>query len=266
MNCKSVAADEVAKFARLQRSWWDPAGPLKTLHDLNPVRVKFISDTVAGYTRRSSEAAAANPLAALRVLDVGCGGGVLSEALARRGANVLGIDVCAESVAVAQRRCEQQPNRLAAGGSLALQFACRSVLDVDPEKESFDVVVASEVLEHVEEPAAFVARLCELVAVDGCLVITTLNKTLLSGALYIGVAEGLGLVPQGTHDWAKFVPPADLSRVALQHHVQCVNVAGVRPVLDLAATVWSGAPSTTFKLSSSCTSGHYFWSGVKLPR
>ncbi len=197
-----TAADprELAKFEATAADWWDPGGPLAPLHRLNPVRIAFIRDAaVAGRS-----VPVGKPLRGLAVLDVGCGGGLLCEPLARLGARVTGIDLVPRALDVARRHAE--------GRGLAIDYRCESVDDAAARGEHFDVVVASEVVEHVPDQAGFTFRLAELTAAAGVMCLSTLNRTPRAYVEAIVVAEGLlGWLPRGTHDWRRFVRPSELA-------------------------------------------------------
>jgi 2-polyprenyl-6-hydroxyphenyl methylase/3-demethylubiquinone-9 3-methyltransferase len=192
---------EVARFERLARDWWDPRGPMKPLHKFNPVRLGYIRD--AACRRWGRDGRAARPLEGLSILDVGCGGGVLSEPLARLGARVVGLDPAPTNVAVARLHAEE--------AGVAVEYRTQPVEAVAAAGERLDVVLAMEVVEHVADVRAFVAACCAAVAPGGILVMATLNRTLRAYALAIVGAEYvLGWLPRGTHDWSRFVRPDEL--------------------------------------------------------
>ncbi|MDM7321827.1 MAG: bifunctional 2-polyprenyl-6-hydroxyphenol methylase/3-demethylubiquinol 3-O-methyltransferase UbiG [Gammaproteobacteria bacterium] len=190
MNNQDAA--EIAQFDALAGQWWDPNGPLWTLHAINPLRMDFIRTHT--------------PLTGLRVLDVGCGGGLLTEALAREGAKVTGIDLAAASLATARMHAQSQ--------GLAIQYRLMPVEELAAaEPEGFDVVTCMEMLEHVPDPAAIVQACAALVKPGGWLILSTLNRTPKAFALAIVGAEYLlGMIPRGTHSFRKFIRPAELAR------------------------------------------------------
>ncbi|WP_188607981.1 bifunctional 2-polyprenyl-6-hydroxyphenol methylase/3-demethylubiquinol 3-O-methyltransferase UbiG [Chelatococcus reniformis] len=191
---------EVARFDRLARDWWDPQGPMKPLHRMNPMRLAFVRDEACARFGRDPRAEA--PLDGLTVLDVGCGAGMLAEPLARLGATVKGIDPAPANIAVARGH--------AAAGGLAIAYTDEAVEDVG---ERFDIVTAMEVVEHVPSVPRFVQGCCDAVKPGGLLVMATLNRTMKSFALAIVGAEYvLRWLPRGTHDWNRFVTPAELTR------------------------------------------------------
>lgn len=196
----SVDAGEVEKFARLAQDWWNPKGPMAPLHKMNPARLAFIRDRLA------VDAAAIKPLAGLRLLDLGCGGGLLSEPLARMGATVVGADATGEVLEAARRH--------AAGQGLAIDYRETTAEALLDRGESFDAVLALEVVEHVAEPAAFLASAAGLVKPGGQLLLSTINRTAKSYLMTIVGAEWvLRLLPRGTHDWRRFLTPDELKRL-----------------------------------------------------
>lgn len=195
---------EIAKFNALAQEWRDPQGRFKTVLDFNAVRLGFLRRHLARLMGREPDSP--TPLAGLRMLDAGCGAGLATEALAKWGADVLGIDAAARNVEIAQRAC-------ATSGAPA-RFRQASPETLVEEGARFDVVLALEVVEHVGDLPAFLDALAALVRPGGLLVIATLNKTPLSFVAAIVAAESvLGWLPRGTHDWRKFVRPATLDSV-----------------------------------------------------
>ncbi|NIJ59357.1 2-polyprenyl-6-hydroxyphenyl methylase/3-demethylubiquinone-9 3-methyltransferase [Pseudochelatococcus lubricantis] len=221
----TVDPDEVARFERLAGTWWDPRGPMRPLHRFNPVRVGYIRDLAANRFGRDIRADA--PLAGLSVLDIGCGGGVLSEPLARLGASVTGLDPAEKNLAVARAH--------AAGEGLAIDYRAQTVESVAASGEQFDVVLAMEVVEHVADVEAFVAATCAVVRPGGLLVMATLNRTAKSFALAIVGAEYvLRWLPRGTHDWRRFITPDELAAAISRHGLAVTDRTGVvyRPLGD----------------------------------
>ncbi len=198
----TVDPAEVARFERIARTWWDPDGAMKTLHRFNPVRVGFVRDRAA--VRWDRDIRGGRPLAGLSVLDVGCGGGLLCEPLARLGATVTGIDPAPTNIEVARLH--------AARSGLEIAYEQTQVEDLVAAGRRFDIVLAMEVVEHVADVDLFVSACCKAVKPGGQLYMATLNRTLRAFALAIVGAEYvLGWLPKGTHQWEKFVTPRELS-------------------------------------------------------
>jgi 2-polyprenyl-6-hydroxyphenyl methylase/3-demethylubiquinone-9 3-methyltransferase len=196
----TIRAHEAAHFGRLAADWWDPRGSSAMLHRLNPVRLRFVRDAIDRHWAR--EPAARRPLDGLRALDVGCGAGLLTEPLARMGAAATGLDAASENVAVAAAHAEAQ--------GLAIEYRVGSVEDLARD-DRFDLVCSMEVIEHVADPAAFVAGLAAALAPGGLLVMSTPNRTALSRLALVTLGEGAGLIPRGTHDWSRFLTPDELA-------------------------------------------------------
>ncbi|WP_348766137.1 bifunctional 2-polyprenyl-6-hydroxyphenol methylase/3-demethylubiquinol 3-O-methyltransferase UbiG [uncultured Salinisphaera sp.] len=198
---------ELAKFGRMAEHWWDPAGEMRPLHDINPLRTDFID-------RRA-------PLAGKRVLDVGCGAGILSEALARRGAQVTGLDLAPELIEAAKAHAEDS--------GLDIDYRCVSSGDLMRELPgAFDIVVCYEMLEHVDTPAYVVDDCAMLTAPGGNLFFSTINRSAKAWLLAIGGAEYvLGLLPRGTHEYNKLIRPSELGAWCRRAHLEVAEIAGM---------------------------------------
>ncbi len=217
----SVSPAEIARFDALAARWWNPDGPMRPLHRMNKLRVGWIDRQLA---RRPGQA----PATRLRVLDLGCGAGLASEALAANGHHVLGVDASAEAIAAAETHQAAGAARGTAFGSLS--YRCGSAETLVQEGRHFDAVIALEIIEHVPDPAGFLVLLERLLAPGGVIVISTLNRTWRSLATAkIGAEYVLRLLPVGTHDWRRFVTPAELGRYATDAGLRISDIAGMVP-------------------------------------
>jgi 2-polyprenyl-6-hydroxyphenyl methylase/3-demethylubiquinone-9 3-methyltransferase len=200
----TLDAEEVDRFGRLASEWWDQGGKFRALHRIGPARLAFLRDEMVRHF--SLPPGGLRPLKGLRVLDVGCGGGLISEPLARMGAQVTGLDPSPETIEVARRH--------AAGQDLDIDYRAGRVEELTPaESEAFDAVVCLEVVEHVPDPAAFIAACAGLLRPGGLMLLSTLNRTLKAYLLAIVGAEYiLRWLPVGTHQWDRFVTPEELAR------------------------------------------------------
>ncbi|HMI20041.1 MAG TPA: bifunctional 2-polyprenyl-6-hydroxyphenol methylase/3-demethylubiquinol 3-O-methyltransferase UbiG [Sphingomonas sp.] len=223
----TIDPSEAAFFGKLAADWWDPKGSSAMLHRLNPARLGYLRaqiDAIWGLDPRERR-----PLAGRKALDVGCGAGLLTEPLARLGAQATGLDAAPENIAAARVHAD--------GQGLAIDYRAGSVEDLTAER--FDLVVSMEVIEHVADPAAFIGGLAAALAEDGILILSTPNRTPLSKLALITVGEGLGMVPKGTHDHTKFLTPGELSALVEQNGLEVVDTTGL-----------SFDPRTGFVLSS----------------
>jgi 2-polyprenyl-6-hydroxyphenyl methylase/3-demethylubiquinone-9 3-methyltransferase len=202
--------EEVDRFTRFASEWWDAGGKFRTLHLIGPARLTFLRDALVRHF--GGRGGRARPLEGLTVLDIGCGGGLVCEPLARLGAGVTGIDPSADNIEAARRH--------AAGQGLAIGYRAARVEDLAAEARRFDAVCCLEVVEHVPDPRAFLAACAALVQPGGLMLLSTINRTLKAYFLAIVGAEYvLRWLPVGTHQWERFLTPAELTR-----HLQAVGL------------------------------------------
>ncbi len=210
----SILPEEAARFGKLAADWWDPDGASAMLHKLNPVRLQYVRDQIDQHWQFDERSR--TPLEGKAALDVGCGAGLLAEALARLGATVTGIDAAPEVIAVARGH--------ATAMGLAIDYRAADVLDLDGQ---FDLITCMEVVEHVAEPEAFLDAIAKRLAPGGLLILSTPNATGWSKLLMITLGEGLGLIPKGTHDFDKFIAPDAMKQLLANAGLGCVDVEGI---------------------------------------
>jgi 2-polyprenyl-6-hydroxyphenyl methylase/3-demethylubiquinone-9 3-methyltransferase len=194
----TIRPEEAAHFGKLAADWWDPKGSSAMLHRLNPVRLRYIREQLDHHWELDEHDR--RPLAGKRAADVGCGAGLLCEPLARLGAQVVGIDAAPENIVAARVHADGQ------GLTIDYRTGSIDVLGSDP----FDLITSLEVIEHVEDPAAFVRGLAAALKPGGLLILSTPNRTPVSRLAMITLGEGLGAIPRGTHDWDRFLTPDEL--------------------------------------------------------
>jgi 2-polyprenyl-6-hydroxyphenyl methylase/3-demethylubiquinone-9 3-methyltransferase len=214
VETSSAVPEEIAQFASHAGDWWDPNGSEAMLHKLNPVRLAYIRDQVDQHWALDEHSL--KPLAGKSALDVGCGAGLLAEPLARLGATVAAIDAAPGLIAAARLHAQ--------GQNLDINYRVATVEETGGE---FDLVTSMEVIEHVADPAAFVRALAARLAPGGLMVLSTPNKTALSRLLMVGVAEAVGVVPKGTHDFDKFIAPDTLKAMLGDAGLKCIDVEGI---------------------------------------
>lgn len=210
----SIDPAELAKFEAMAATWWDERGPMKPLHLLNPLRINYLVSVLAA-GKKGSET-----LAGISLLDVGCGGGLLSEPLACLGATVTGIDAVNKNIRVAEAHARMR--------GIAINYQVATAEGLAAEGKQFDAVLAMEIIEHVADPALFMASLAALVKPGGKVIVSTLNRTLKSYAVAIVGAEYLlRWLPCGTHEWKKFLTPLELIGVMKQAGLAVSHVQGM---------------------------------------
>jgi len=224
-HAPSIDQAEIERFSRLAADWWDPRGPMAPLHKFNPVRLAYIRDQAAARFDRNPKKL--DCLKGMRLLDIGCGGGILSEPLARLGAEVVGVDPSEENINAARAHAEDT--------RITVDYRATTAEELAAANERFDVVLAMEVVEHVADLNAFVATCATMVKPAGLMIAATINRTLKSFALAIVGAEYvLRWLPRGTHQWAKFVTPVELESAIESNDLQVIGERGViyNPFVD----------------------------------
>lgn len=236
-HAKTLNQDEIDQFNALAAEWWDMEGPMAPLHRMNPVRLDYITAQIRAHHSK---------IKGLRILDVGCGGGIVSEPLARLGAQVTGIDGAENLIAIAKQHAVEQ--------ELEIEYLYCLTRDLIAQKETFDVVLGLEIIEHVPEQRAFMAELSALTKKNGMAITSTLNRTPSSWALGIIAAEHiLRWLPVGTHDWKKFVKPSEMAAWATD--------AGLTPH-DMTGVIYNPLQKT-FALHARRLDVNYIFSAVK---
>lgn len=223
----SVDPAEVAKFSAIAAEWWDPTGKFAPLHKFNPVRLSFLKGEAAAHFGR--DARSLRPFEGLTLLDIGCGGGLLSEPMARLGFAVTGADASERNIGTAKAHAAQS--------GLDIDYRAVTAEELAAEGRSYDVVLNMEVVEHVADVQAYLAACARLVRPGGITVVATMNKTLKSLTLAkIGAEYVLGWLPRGTHDWNRFIPPAELRAMLENSGLTSLKTQGVS--FNLLAWDW----------------------------
>ena len=228
----SVNKKEIEKFSKMAAEWWDPEGKFKPLHKFNPIRIKYIKDNIIySFKLKSKE----QPLQKINILDIGCGGGLLSEPMARLGANVTGIDASDKNIKIAKLHAKKN--------KLNINYFCSS-----PEKlkikKKFDVILNMEIIEHVEDINFFIKSCSKLLKKNGLMFVATLNKTLKSYVFaIIGAEYVLRWLPIGTHDWEKFVKPEDLKNILSKNNLKIEKIDGMN--FDIFKDEWNISKDTS---------------------
>ena len=222
----SVNKIEIEKFSKMASEWWDPNGKFKPLHKFNPIRIKYIKENIISSFKLKNNK---KPLEKINILDIGCGGGLLSEPMTRLGANVTGIDASVKNIQIAKLHAKKN--------KLNINYLCSS-----PEKmkikKKFDVILNMEIIEHVEDINFFIKSCSKLLKKDGLMFVATLNKTLKSYVFaIIGAEYVLRWLPIGTHDWEKFVKPEDLKEILSKNNLKLEKLDGMN--FNIIKDEWS---------------------------
>ena len=213
----SVNKKEIEKFSKIAAEWWDPNGKFKPLHNFNPIRIKYIKDNIVkDLNIKSSD----KPFKNIKILDIGCGGGLLSEPMCRLGANVVGIDASSKNIEIAKFHAKK--NKLKIDYKVASPEKLKT-------KMKFDIILNMEIVEHVENIDFFIKESSKLLKKNGVMFVATLNKTLKSYAFaIIGAEYILKWLPIGTHDWEKFIKPSDLIKISKKNNLSLKKLDGMK--------------------------------------
>ena len=222
----TINKKEIEKFSKIAAEWWNPNGKFKPLHKFNPIRIKYIKDNIIKKFNLNSPN---KPLKTINLLDIGCGGGLLSEPMSRLGANVVGIDASKKNIEVAKFHAKKN--------KLKINYICASPEILKIQKK-FDVILSMEIIEHVEDVNFFIKKSSELLKKNGLMFIATLNKTLKSYIFAIVGAEYiLKWLPIGTHDWNKFIKPDELIKITKINNLKLEKLDGMN--FDLLTSEWN---------------------------
>ena len=228
----SINKKEIEKFSKIAEEWWNPNGKFKPLHNFNPVRIKYIKDNIIqNFNIKLTE----KPLKNIKILDIGCGGGLLSEPMCRLGANVVGIDASKKNINVAKFHAKKN--------KLKIDYKVTSPENLKTNKK-FDVILNMEIVEHVENIDFFIKESSKLLKKNGVMFIATLNKTLKSYMFaIIGAEYVLKWLPIGTHDWEKFVKPNDLINIAKKNDLKLKKLDGMK--FNILENKWKVSTDTS---------------------
>jgi 2-polyprenyl-6-hydroxyphenyl methylase/3-demethylubiquinone-9 3-methyltransferase len=213
----TIDQNEVKKFSDISNEWWDTNGKFKPLHKFNPIRISYLREKIIKYFNLNNNSK--TPFSGLKILDIGCGGGLLSEPLTRLGADVTGIDAAEENIKIAKLHSEKS--------SLNINYRHIDVEELATSSEKFDVVLAMEVIEHVADISNFIAAASACSKKDGLIFIATINRTAKSFlSAIIGAEYILRWLPIGTHNWKKFLKPSEVSKIASSHYLELLELGG----------------------------------------
>ena len=222
----SVNKKEIDKFSKMANEWWDPDGKFKPLHKFNPTRIKYIKENIINNFKLKNKF---RPLSGINILDIGCGGGLLSEPMSRMGANVTGIDASDKNIKIAKLHSKKN--------KLKINYLCSSPEKLKIEKK-FDVILNMEIVEHVEDIDFFLKSCSKLLKKNGLMFVATINKTLKSYVFaIIGAEYVLRWLPIGTHEWEKFVKPEDLKKILMKYNLSLNKLEGMN--FNIIKDEWS---------------------------
>ena len=228
----SVNKKEIEKFSKMAAEWWDPSGKFKPLHKFNPIRIKYIKENIISNFKLKVKK---KPLEKINILDIGCGGGLLSEPIARLGATVTGIDASNKNINIAKLHAKKN--------NLNINYLCSSPENLKIKKK-FDVILNMEIIEHVEDIDFFISSCSKLLKKNGLMFVATLNKTLKSYVFaIIGAEYVLRWLPIGTHDWEKFVKPEDLRKILSKNNLKLEKLDGMN--FNIIKDEWSVSIDTS---------------------
>ena len=228
----SVNKIEIEKFSKMASEWWDPNGKFKPLHKFNPIRIKYIKENIISSFKLKNNN---KPLEKINILDIGCGGGLLSEPMTRLGAKVTGIDASDQNIKIAKLHAKKS--------KLNINYLCSSPEKIKVKKK-FDVILNMEIIEHVEDINFFIKSCSKLLKKDGLMFVATLNKTLKSYVFaIIGAEYVLRWLPIGTHDWEKFVKPDDLKKILSENNLKLEKLDGMN--FNIIKDEWTVSSDTS---------------------
>ena len=228
----SVNKKEIEKFSKMAAEWWDPSGKFKPLHKFNPIRIKYIKENIISNFKLKVKK---KPLEKINILDIGCGGGLLSEPMSRLGATVTGIDASNKNINIAKLHAKKN--------NLNINYLCSSPENLKIKKK-FDVILNMEIIEHVEDIDFFISSCSKLLKKNGLMFVATLNKTLKSYLFaIIGAEYVLRWLPIGTHDWEKFVKPEDLRKILSKNNLKLEKLDGMN--FNIIKDEWSVSIDTS---------------------
>ena len=226
MKTTTINKEEIDKFSKIAEEWWDPEGKFKPLHIFNPLRIKYIKDSIIKHFKIKKKKL---PLSGLKILDIGCGGGLICEPMSRLGANITGIDASEKNIKIAKAHLKKN--------KLKINYKCVSPENLN-QKENFDVILNLEIIEHVEDVELFIEKSSKLLKKDGLMFVATINKTLKSYLFaIIGAEYILRWLPIGTHDWENFVEPSKLILLGEKNRLKLNKIDGIK--FDIISNNWN---------------------------